>query len=546
MMVKFHTLSVAAILAIASSNTIFATFRSNGKTFGDESVSLLEHESTSLSRGPRPTEDQISQLPKNVFFLLDNSIDMSIETGEENRHFLSEFFKLLKKYEGINVSLIRYNSEEPLGSTKALTNGELKKLSDNIPTKMPFDIGVVPTGIGAALKQIKTLYPGHENFLVGNTITELEYAKALGKDIVVIVFTTGHVIDPHLAYDEAFDARRNGVRFYVINRGGKAENYWTQLLGCHYNTCLSYIRAKITRPSLYLDVLVNRVVSKRAKDAVCLEVWTDYKPNTEKSDVRIMTSTLKLYKTLLTGSFGERNIKGLTCDEQLKDMQKRQIFCYSNKCAPTIYSRSYVDLAIQRLNAKDFKEVLDESSYRSRRLQSVEKHNEQQTGSQETLSGSARVETSLESSVPSSYVAELGESDTETYKQLEYIDKNGVTIFDNEPTVVVDTPEYVQKVHEREMKSGEEAIHLPNSGTHHPPHHRKGANGSGKKTTIVVGIICLVVICAVIAGAYLSLSQQESVELTSEEGDFLNDTTGGQPEVLETQQVVDAENKTWL
>ncbi|GFE56115.1 thrombospondin-related adhesive protein [Babesia ovis] len=183
-------------------------------------------------------------------------------------------------------------------------------------------------------------YPKSDKFLVGDTVKELEYADAVGKDVVVIIFTNGHVVGPQLAYNEAFDARRNGVRLFVVNRGGKSENFWTQLLGCHYSTCPNYISARTINPIVYLDLLVSRIVSKSARDAVCLEKWTEYVPNQVPSDVKIMTSTLESFKTLVKESIDERNNRGRTCDEQLKNVQSRQIMCYKEGCNPTVYSRT--------------------------------------------------------------------------------------------------------------------------------------------------------------------------------------------------------------
>ncbi|GFE54599.1 thrombospondin-related adhesive protein, putative [Babesia ovis] len=532
-MVRLHTLPIAAALAFVVKKA-FASLGKVNYANGDVSANFLEHETGIFASGPRPEPSKIAQVPEKYIIAFDEDIDISNDKGKDNRDFLVELISDLYNRNGSKrISLIRFCGSNIKEQVKVRHSSEfLHFLGEDIRIKANVEPDVDGAGIGVALRQIRTiLYPKLDRFLIGDTVKELEYADAVGKDVVVIIFTNGHVVRPHLAYNEAFDARRNGVRLFVVNRGGNSENFWTQLLGCHYSTCPNYISARAINPMAYIDVLVNRIVSTRARDAVCLEQWSEYKANEGQSDVKIMTSTLELYKTLLKESIGDGNLKGRTCKEQLEHVQKRQIMCYKDGCNPTVYSRTtFPELLTNTHGVESEGNVTDAISTvggRDNRSQTLTDDSER------TKKYISDLEDKLDFITEDNGVTSSGEkvlkeeSDEPTYKQLNYYDKKGVVI-----------PE------ETQVQFSNDGEHLSLSANHHTQHRRE-ARRSGRKGTILIGCVCFIIVCSVVAGTYVSLSQQDSFQLDAEDGDFLDGSSGGKDEEPESQQIIDANNQVW-
>ncbi|GFE56114.1 hypothetical protein BaOVIS_034790 [Babesia ovis] len=119
------------------------------------------------------------------------------------------------------------------------------------------------------------------------------------------------------------------------------------------------------------------------------------------------------------------------------------------------------------------------------------------------------------------------------YEQLEYYDKQGVLISDLFSTT--------HDLQTQLLKNGD---HNPAAGNHNTPHRRE-ARRSGRKGTILIGCVCFIIVCSVVAGTYVSLSQQDSFQLDAEDGDFLDGSSGGKDEEPESQQIIDANNQVW-
>ncbi|EDO06218.1 Thrombospondin-Related Anonymous Protein 3 (TRAP3) [Babesia bovis T2Bo] len=337
-MVKFHTLSVAAILAIASSNTIFASVQ-NAYEYDsqllDDSTSFVEKNSRSFSSKPKAA-DTASHATKDYVIAVENSSQFTADFWNKDlREFLDSLIKKLASSSGRKtISLVDYSTIINRWLTReTVKSDQLPQADKKLDMLLKNRRNVANANVGYAVKYLRrNFYANGAKYLVNDYSTELTYDAAPGKDTVIFIITSGEDSNPDFALKESLNDRRNGATYYVIDFGGKNGKFWGQFVGCRYHySCPNYIVSKSSNTSKVLDHIATQLSKKGPRDAVCYEEWSDYSECSKPCGTGIKTAVLEGFKTLVAPSSDSTSV-GRSCKEQMQNYKTKQLLCNMQPC----------------------------------------------------------------------------------------------------------------------------------------------------------------------------------------------------------------------
>ncbi|ORM41390.1 uncharacterized protein BXIN_2498 [Babesia sp. Xinjiang] len=339
-MVGIYTLSISATVAILCTRFVAAISHDG---YGYNNASHNRNSTNGrpgaqvLPPAPTPRTDVTGNTAvKDYVIVLQNVGQFDRDTKEELGVFVKELVKSLAATSGRNrLSLMDFSSTTTKWLSRKMINKDaFRRVAMQIDKMFKKRSRGTEADLGSALKFMReSVYPNGSKYLVNDKTTELPFENAAGKDTVVFIITNASVGGRELALEEAFDANRNGVTFFVVDIGSKAEKFWARFLGCRYHYfCPNYLSIKKLNPANNVDHLMKLLGSNYKRDAFCLEEWSDYSECSKPCGAGIKTSVLKGFKTLLTQSTSPGAV-GRTCEEQLRNVKPKQLLCNMQSCS---------------------------------------------------------------------------------------------------------------------------------------------------------------------------------------------------------------------
>ncbi|EDO06244.1 Thrombospondin-Related Anonymous Protein 2 (TRAP2) [Babesia bovis T2Bo] len=553
---------------------------------------------------------------KDYVIALENTTGYSPQDWSDLHAYVKLLAYTLSSANATNtLSLVRFSNEQKTLLDKVVLNWDnIRYISTKIDEMFENSAKEPQAYLGSALKYMREhIYPNGEKYLLNDKETKLAYANAAGKDTVVFILTNGNVADYDAALKEAFDARRNGVTFYVVDLDSTLNIFWGDVIGCRYHyKCPTYLQKLHWSVMGQIDPAVKRICAEPPKDAVCLENWTQYSSCSKPCGAGVMTAVLKDFTTVLTHS-DEYGSMGNTCEEQLRNVKEKKALCNISPCKPgtNVPLDSASDAVPMPAVSADIKEMpatppveegningseqqhtprreeegVSNSDSQSHEYSQPSKHDsargsETETGVNTELNGKAsegsdtlsatnqlrdegveqkkaskepstteKETTGNDISQPESQAIDTNDNSHETQTQ-NVVESERDSPVKNESTISSEIPK-VESNRDVPYISGTmpKPTQYLNNNANNVTKNKEPTNeppASKKNVKVFIGAAIAVIIGILIARGYIRLNRATREQSDIDENTFLNDTTGGQPEVLETQQVVDAENKTWL
>ncbi|UKK02589.2 cell surface/extracellular protein [Theileria orientalis] len=169
----------------------------------------------------------------------------------------------------------------------------------------------------------------------GQFVLELSESTAplSKKNKIVILLTDGGSKDPEKAHRESLIHRFNGVDLYVFGVGSFNEAECRKLVGCSpEGDCNYFFHAKWESIIDYLQKMVISMCRDTGRNATCLENWSEFSECSAKCGGGIMKAKLLNFTTVAEATVGEDGIKGLSCEEQYRNVSEKYERCNTFPC----------------------------------------------------------------------------------------------------------------------------------------------------------------------------------------------------------------------
>ncbi|GFE54573.1 thrombospondin-related adhesive protein, putative [Babesia ovis] len=517
---------------------------------------------------------------KDYVVALENTSGYSPESWEELRAYVKLLVHGLSSLNGTStISLVNFSTDAKTMVDKApLTWDSIRYVSSKIDEMFDNRCSDTQAKLGGALKFVReNVYPRGNEYLVNDKTTVLELEKAAGKDTVVFVITNGNIMDHNVALEEAFNARRNGVIFYVVDVDSKLQNFWAEFIGCRYHySCPNYL------PKYYWTVMnqiaptMRRICAEPPKDAVCIETWTQYSSCSKPCGPGVQTAQLQNFETVLTHS-KEIGSLGRSCVEQLHNVRTKQLFCNMGPCKPNSQlplnkpAESQIgsparEAEIRTPNSPKTEETLDtvrEDGINETQkgdddvaIKEVNEHLNVSDDSKDVVDepeqeeALPKVENEVQNVETPDRVADTYDQTQQETREHDNEESESIVSHHNispsDESVPMPETKVIQYITEPSPKQVQ-YLHADGNETNGTPYVqlKQSIRGDLKGKNIWLIVFCTVLLCAIIAGMYTIKTKQNVAAVESEEGIFLDGSSGGKDEEPESQQIIDANNQVW-